>query len=400
MFPPNWGDGISESLEWYTDKLSSEVWAEQRISRRLTPRRSFQATFLLEGRERQRFTSAMAGKGADVWLIPLWHEVAALQASAGVGTDTLSVDTRWREYAVDGLVILRGANSARYEVGTIEAKTDSTLQLISDLEASWPAGTKVYPALLARIQYDAEEIKRTDRLSSARITFRVERQTRHSTTFYPSEYRGAVVYDQRPDDSTELGVGYTRQLLTLDDGLSLPLYQDLPGHQRTTQAYSWAFQGREAAYRHRQLLHYLRGSAVGVWVPTFMDDVVVTDDIAKFDTELLVENFGYSEFGARQPGRMDLYIELKSGVKFYRRILDSEIVDSERERLYLDAPLFRAVSTDDILRISFLQFARLGEDQINIEHPTDTDGISISTVQWVTAIDPADTYYQSASYGD
>ncbi|MEL2255713.1 hypothetical protein, partial [Klebsiella pneumoniae] len=51
-FAPDWADGVQESLEWLTELLTSTSGVEQRRSLRLSPRRSFEAEFYAEGRER------------------------------------------------------------------------------------------------------------------------------------------------------------------------------------------------------------------------------------------------------------------------------------------------------------------------------------------------------------
>ena len=51
---PDWTNGITETLEWKTDILQSYSGAEQRIARRLSPRRTFEFTILINGNERAR----------------------------------------------------------------------------------------------------------------------------------------------------------------------------------------------------------------------------------------------------------------------------------------------------------------------------------------------------------
>jgi hypothetical protein len=52
---------VTETLEWKTDVLQSPTGAEQRISRRLSPRRTFEFTTLVHDTGRQRFEYALAG---------------------------------------------------------------------------------------------------------------------------------------------------------------------------------------------------------------------------------------------------------------------------------------------------------------------------------------------------
>nr|WP_253767514.1 hypothetical protein [Pseudomonas aeruginosa] len=69
-FAPDWADGVQESLEWLTELLTSTSGVEQRRSLRLSPRRSFEAEFYAEGRERVLLDLSLAGWGP---LVPHSH---------------------------------------------------------------------------------------------------------------------------------------------------------------------------------------------------------------------------------------------------------------------------------------------------------------------------------------
>ncbi len=172
MFPPNWDHGVLERLEWKTDVLSSEVGAEQRVSRRLTPRRSFEATFLIPRTSRQYFQNQVGKFGSSVWVLPVWHQVTRLTATAVSGSDTLYLDTRWREYVVGGLVVLRSSDPQIFEVGNIINVQTYYLQLSANLTKTWsPATSYIYPGVLARLTDNAVGTKLTDQLFEARARF-------------------------------------------------------------------------------------------------------------------------------------------------------------------------------------------------------------------------------------
>jgi hypothetical protein len=69
-------------------------------------------------------------------------------------------------------------------------------------------------------------------------------------------------------------------------------------------------------------------------------------------------------------------IETLSGERYYRRIIESAVDSSGRETLLLDAPLPVQVGLDDVLRICFMSLMRLDQDSIEIDHLTDTEGVS------------------------
>lgn len=383
MFPPNWGNYVNETLAWKTDIPNSEEGQEQRISRRLTPRRSFKATFLLTRAERQRFEMAMAGRGSYVWLIPLWHQVTKLDTQASAGTNTLSFDTRWREYVDGGNVILRGPNSATWEVGTIDAISASSLTLLGNLEATWKKGTMVYPARLARLQYSVSARKKTDTTSEVEIDFTLDASNPHASSgFTPPTYRGLGIVVDRPEDGEDLEFSYERNMLTLDNELSIPVSLDRSNRAFISAEYRWALIGRQAQENFRELLYSVRGSAGALWMPTFMSDFTLSSPASSGATTLAVENCGYTSMGVRGPGREDIRVELRDGTVFYRKILASVESSVAVETLTLDSGIPVGISPEQIVHISFMQPARLFSDTVEMQHLTDSDGLCVCKSAW------------------
>lgn len=383
MFPPNWGNYINETLEWKTDIAFGEEGLEQRISRRLTPRRRFKASFLLHRDERQRFEMAMAGRGSVVWLIPLWHHVTALDTAANSGTAVLSFDTRWREYTDGGLVILRGGNSATWEVGTIDSLTSSTLTLAGNLENTWKKGTKVYPGKLARLEFNVSAKKKTDNLMEVEINFTLDAKNPHpSSGFAPPVYRGLGVMTQRPEDGEELEFSYERQMLTLDNDLAVPYSVDRADRAFVTTEYRWALVGRQKQHEFRELLYSVRGRAGSLWMPTFMSDFTLSSAVTSGATTIPIVNCGFTSMGVRRPGREDIRFELRDGTVFYRRVLASVESSSTVETLTIDSGVPANIDPSQMRYISFMQPSRLFSDTVDIQHLTDSDGLSICKSAW------------------
>lgn len=382
MFPPNWGSDIVEKLEWKTDVLTSETGAEQRVSRRLTPRRYFTATFLLHKSSRQQAEMYLSGRGAAVWLIPIWHAVTKLTSEVAAGVSTIPLDTRWREYAVGDLVILRGGTLNSWEVGTIQSMTDNDITFTAPLENAWTRETYVYPAKLARIQFNLTADKKTDNLSELRVTFKLGQANRYVSVVSFPTFSGAPVLEQRPDDSTELGFGYERIISSLDNDLGIPSVLDMAGKTFLTTGYRWAVVGRQKAHDFRQLLMSLRGSAKAMWIPTFMDDFTLTANVTAGDVALSVKNVGYTSSAARLPGHEDIRIQLANGNVYYRHISASTVFDANTETLSLSASLPDSFAVGEVRSISFMQLSRLSEDTLEIRHATDIDGATECDAAW------------------
>lgn len=383
MFPPNWGNYVTETLEWKTDICAGEEGDEQRISRRLTPRRGLKATFLLTGAERQRFEMSMAGRGSVVWLVPLWHHVTKLDTAANAGASSLSFDTRWREYSDGSLAILRGVNSATWEVVTVDSSTASSLALAAPLESAWKKNTMVYPARLARLEFNVSAKKKTDTAAEVEIDFTLDEINPHpSSGFAPTSYRGLPVIVDRPEDGEELEFSYERSMLTLDNDLAIPEVLDRAGKAFITTGYRWALVGRQKQYAFREMLYTIRGRAGSLWMPTFMSDFTLASAVTSGSVAIPMENCGYTAMNVRRPGREDLRFQMRDGSVFYRKVTASVVSSAAIETLTVDSGVPFNLDPAEVVCISFMQPSRLFSDFVELQHLTDSDGLCICKSSW------------------
>lgn len=398
-FLPNWEQGVLERLEWKTDVLTSESAAEQRLSRRLTPRRTLEASFLVDSKKRQELEVFLATKLSSRVVIPLWYEVTKLTAPATAGTNVISLDTRWREFRIGELVYLYNARTHAWEVHTISGKTDSSLTLISNLDSDWVAGANVYPGKLARVTENSQVTKKTDRTVGMSAEFRLLESNPYSSLWLPKkDYRGSSMIEVPPDDSEDLTHELQRMLTVVDNEIGLPDIVDVPQRGFKNYAYRWAFTGAENAEEFRRMLYYLGGRRRPIWVPTFMDDLQIVAPITAFDSTLQVANVGFTRLNALRPGTRDIRIALRDKYIMYRRILSSIESSASVETLNLDAPIFFDVALSDISYTSFMMSSRLDQDTVEIDHRADADGLMVCTVIWREDVDPGTVWRTSRPY--
>lgn len=398
-FLPNWDNGILERLEWKTDVLTSESADEQRLSRRLTPRRTLEARFLVDSKKRQELEVFLATKLASRMVIPLWYEVTRLTAASAAGTNVISLDTRWREYPIGGLVYLYHPRTHIWEVHTISGKTDTSLTLISNLDNDWPSGVNVYPGKLARVTEKSQASKKTDRTLEMSAEFRLVESNPYSSLWLPKhDYRGSSMVEVPPDDSEDLTHDLQRMLSIVDNELGSPNVVDVPQRGFKNYAYRWAFAGAEKAEEFRRMLYYLGGRRRPIWVPTFMDDLQIVSPITAFDSTLQVANVGYTRANALRPGTRDIRIALRDKYILYRRILSFIESSTAIETLTLDAPIFFDLALADISYTSFMMSSRLDQDTVEIDHRADAEGLTVCTVIWREDVDPGTIWRTSRPY--
>jgi hypothetical protein len=375
-FAPNWAAGVLERLSWLTDILQSESAAEQRRALRLEPRREFEASMYVEGRERQLLDLALFGWGAKVWAMPLWHEIQLLGAALPAQSLTIACATEHLDFHSGGLAMLRGESALVSETVEISAVESSGLTLKRATQRAWPAGTRLYPVRSAMLAEQPSLTRHHDRLISCDLRFHLVESSGWTAALPETQYRGWPVWEQTPEQSDDLTHAFTRLTSTLDNDLAIPLVTDTAGRALPTLGYAWQELGRAEAARLRSLLYALCGRRGAIWIPTHCHDLSLLETISATATTLDIANVGYSRFANAAPGRRDIMLELYDGSRFYRRITGCTELSDEVERLAIDEALGQSIEPAQLRCISYLHLCRLDSDTQEIEHKTDSQGVT------------------------
>ena len=144
---PDWTNGITETLEWKTDILQSYSGAEQRIARRLSPRRTFEFSILINGNERARFENKLAYVGGNSWYFPIFTDVTYLETNVDLNTTVLPCNTTGRDFVIGNKVLIKSEmnninQSALLEVVDVN---ENSITLINPLKLRFNAGACIYP---------------------------------------------------------------------------------------------------------------------------------------------------------------------------------------------------------------------------------------------------------------
>ncbi|MCK9987652.1 MAG: hypothetical protein AzoDbin1_04124 [Azoarcus sp.] len=379
-FVPDWSDGITERLTWATDILQSESLVEQRRALRAAPHREFEAQMMVEGRERQYLDLVLFDWGVRIWALPVWPEIQWL--SADLAADALSIPcaTAGLEFHIGGLAMLIGANAFAVEVVEVVDVPSGALMLKRPTQKAWPAGSRLYPARSAQLTAEPALTRRTDRLISADVTFRVIDPCDVTPVAPATLYRTRPVLEARPDEGQDLTASYVRLLEELDNGSSTPRVTDIAGRAMPVLSQRWIGAGRTERADYRALLYHLAGRQGAVWVPTHADDLTLIEPVGATSVALTVAHVGYTRFGKATPGRRDIRIELTDGTFIHRRVTGSTEISTDAEALAIDTALGRAVAPADVLRISWMQLCRLDHDAVEIHHMTDSEGVAESAL--------------------
>ncbi|WP_272693055.1 hypothetical protein [Providencia sp. PROV077] len=370
MYSPDWSERVTETLSWKTDVYVSPTGAEQRVARRMTPRRQFEFSVLVGDVARQQLENQLAMHGAGVWSLPLFTEGALLQNDLAVGQTVIAYPHADVLLAgISHLYLVQHEQVALLPIIALSAD----MVTVFPLNQAWYAGTEIYPVALAMLTDMPPVTRFTDSLSRLQCRFRLQQANPFSASMPPVSYRGFPVWDFPADWQEDRKAEYQRQLLELDNGYGLPFRTDTAKRAFYLQHHQWLLAGIENQVLLRQRLMWLRGRQRAVWVSHQTDDLTA---ISVNGYQLTVINSGLSIIQYKQ-GRRDLAMLLVDGSSIYGRIVNVQQV-GEFEQLQLDVVL---PSVEQIQCISFMTLCRQNTDDVTFTYHSGRDGVAeVSTV--------------------
>jgi len=368
-FAPDWSSPVVERLEWKTDVLSSFDGGEQRGSLRLGPRASFEFEAFFSGDERRRAETLIWGWGARVWALPIWQDGQEPGYDLASGATEILLDTAGRDYASGSLaMILR--DSAAYEVLEVDSVAADRIVLRRPTTSAWPGSYRVFPARIARLM-DQVRLPRWDgSASGVRVILSTTTAVDRPADDGHATHRGYPVLTLAPNWAGGFDLEMARKLAEIDNMTGRTFVDDESGIPVTTQRMRFLWTTRAELETWRSMLYALRGRAGAVWVPTWTDDLAVAVDIASAATAIDVRSVGYVRQINLDPGRADIRIEVSSGAVFYRRITGCSEISTTIERIQIDASLGVAVTTAQVVSVSFMALSRIDSDAVELSHWT------------------------------
>lgn len=380
--PPDWSQGVSETLSWLTDVMQSSGTALQQTRALLgAPRRSFTIQ-TLDAADARRIVDAIAfDVGTRGFLFPIYPDVQWLAAPLGAGVAAIACATVGFDFVVGGKVAL-WLDEQHWEVATVAAMDANGLTLVAPTASAWPVGTRLYPLRSARLQDMPVATQSGAATSSLQVNVLIDEPCDWPAAWPGvATYRGVPVLEWRGDESNSPTVQYTRQGGSVDVDTATVYYFDLPNLPWRVQVQNFLLNGRATHTAFRSLLYALAGRAGQLWVPSWQDDLRLTATIAGNIASMQVAPCYYSLFGAQQTNRRDIRIELYDGTVFYRRITGSAQL-ANGESLQFDSALGRDITPDQVRQINWLSMSQLAADSAQITHLTDAEGVATCSLTW------------------
>ena len=372
---PDWSEPVTENLEFLTAVHQSQTGAEQRIARRLSPRRTFEFKVMLSGQQLQQFETAMYAMGGKVWLMPVFTDALAPSYIMRQGDAEIRFNTAGYDFKAGGqALIVQGSRKESVEIARIVA---DRLFLARPLQFTYNALARIYP-LRAAVLTDMPQISRlSDNAATAQVRLKIHEHSGYSADIsHLPTYRGKPVLEPTSEWSEDVTAQYLRLIKQLDNDTGLPYYLDTAMRAFALVSHRFVLSGRTAQDRLRRLFYYLRGRQKPVWVATSGSDVTPQGNLS--GRTLDIEAVGYTDHLLQQPGRQDVRIELTNGQVHYRHVVSANTT-AVGERLVFDGDVLY-VAKHEIAKVSYLSLSRLESDQISWAHQTDADGVAVVTV--------------------
>jgi len=349
-----------ESLEWQTDIIKSYA-GEQRLALRAEPRQSFNYTYMLTPEEFSRAKAISYQWAHRVYGVPVWSELTHV-GPLPMGATYISVDTTVADYRENDVIVVWESSSSEMavEIATVQADSVS-LKLPLSREFT---NAYVAPLRFARAYNGIEYSRSGNEVVVSKATFSVtQNKDLSASAGYPT-YRGKDVVTDRTIVVGDISEKIFRPVDIFDNG-SGPVEVDTQANWvEHHQVLTFSTRNRVERWRARRWLHSLRGKQGAFWLISWNPDLEVTSDFNSSSTGLVVKAIGYPTLY----GVKDIMIQLKSGARFFNRILSGAASDGGTETLSLLSPIGVTAAAIDVDMVCFMSHVRLDSDSIEMSH--------------------------------
>lgn len=351
-----------ERLEWMTDVMQAYS-AEQRLALRAAPRQSLRYEYQLDPTQFSRAKALSFAWSHRVYGAGVWAEATRLGPVAS-GVQLLNFSTANADYRANDLILLWESDTKFLAVETTTL-TPTAVGLKQPLELSF-ANAYVMPLRFARTLQGSDFVRSDGNITLARLEFLVSNSVDlavgYATPF--PQYRGA---DVLTDQSVVLGDMSERAVRRVDvfDNGSGPIVTDPErGYLERTETVTFDPLTRPDVWATRRWLHSRRGKQKSFWLPSWNTDLVLANNVNSADTIISVRPIGYPLYY----GVTDIMVQLTSGARIFKRVLNGSDDVSGNEILALETAFGTSITVAEVAFISFIRHVRLDTDSLELSH--------------------------------
>lgn len=170
LFRPNWSSPFNESYEWRTDVIRAFSGDEQRIATRVAPRRAIDCRLTLTGRESVSLENWLYANQNVPVALPMWNSGIRLAFTLSGAGQLLTLASAPPPAWGSQIALLAFSSRTSYELLEPVSVSGVNVTVAARTGASWPAGTMVYPVVVAKLPEETPIAKATDSVSEAALT--------------------------------------------------------------------------------------------------------------------------------------------------------------------------------------------------------------------------------------
>ncbi len=382
VFAHNWQTLPIESVEYLTKIYETIGDLETAVKHRPFPRRRLKYRHtVLDNPTIEEIAEKRAELEAVVysWMhrpyaLPIWEDQLYLSSLLAAGATEVPANPVGLDFDEGGYIIF-WRNASEYELIEISEVTGSAIKFTRATERDWQAATIIMPARLARLQQSVDFVKETEELLEFETTWIVEpdqRSINRIGTFSAPTYRGFPIWlaAYRFADQLENMSSRKQTIFDYQIGARSVIPAGINPRGNFPNAVINVSRAEMAAFYG--FLNDRAGKLNPAWFPSWSKDFQLIDDAGNGATAIAVRGNRFSNVYATGANRKDIMIRWNDDYKFYVRIESAAPIDENSENLLLAAPLPRALLLTNYDRISFLKFARLEADSMEITKESTT----------------------------
>lgn len=371
--PMEYEQGVRETLGFLTDVIPALSGKEQRIALRKNPRQLFEVTYRLSGNDRQRMQNLLMDWTDNVFGFPLQHEGVKLSAGTSIGATSFStLGASEVDFRVGGLAVLfTDANT--FDVITIDTVSDTTITSDDPVLNAYPAGTAIWPVRSARIVGAVPGRRWKTDLEEFRVTFEV---TDNNTGALTGDVSAYSTYNSRTlfdgcnvVEGGTMGEEFTRRVHRIDNRTGLvDITSDWDRNKRSATK-GFVLHDRAEILAFRRAMLSIRGRQKAFYIPTFIDDLEVEDDLTSGTATMDIVNIEYTRYAQNREPKRIVKVTFTDGTSQVNTVASSVVVDSDTERLTFDDNWATTKTVAEIERVEFYELVRFDSDNVNINYP-------------------------------